>query len=213
MTEVAVPTLIDRAVIGDGDTAYVLGCGPSAVEGLELMDPENCCLAVNKAILLDNPCKNLIWFCEDNRLAESDWFEEAFRENWERTCFCGILAGQYPPRYRFNASRFTFREDLFMGGIRRFGADMTYGGATVACRAMQQLALLGVPNIVLVGVDMRGREHWDGTRAIYREEDLQNGDVWRKSHVFSDIVRWVQTYCDSRIFSLTPTAINVPQLN
>jgi hypothetical protein len=192
-----------------GETAYILGCGLKAINGLSLMNPDNYCFAVNRAIELDIPNNHTIWICEDDRLPEFPWFREAYSRYREITCFCGKLAEEYEPKYSFPGTDKTFRAKRFRR--IKFGDYTTYGGATISSRAAQLLALLNVPNIILVGVDMMGFNHYDGSRAIFNTNDTKKGSLkWRKAGIFSDIARWISYSSKSRIYSLTSTAIDVP---
>ena len=77
------------------------------------------------------------------------------------------------------------------------------GGATISCCALQLAWFLGADHITLVGVDMKGNRHYDGTVAATSDR------IWTQRgrfQVYIDILR----SRGARIDSLSETALNVP---
>lgn len=193
-------------------TVFVLAPGPSAIDAVARIPKGSMIFKVNKAIMIPVPRCEFYWVCKDIQLKQFDWFRENYKKYQLRTCFCGKLAKKFKPAYLFPGSPIIFNSNKFKQ--IDFGDFQTYGGATISCRAVQLFALLGVERIVLCGVDMRGLNHYDSSRAIFRDIDIINKDIWTKAEVFKYIIQWIRRINKRvEIYSMFESPLDLPLYN
>ena len=149
---------------------YVVGSGPSALEGVKLIPPGAFIIACNRAI--QHPIKATIFLAHDPALLNQDWFNEAMHniDNPRRPIGIADIGAGKPvvpvlekdklakvfPRVQvtFNAGGALYRKLNRSDGV-------LCPKATVAGMAIQLAYFLGAKEVVTVGVEMKGG-YFDG---------------------------------------------------
>jgi len=204
----------------DGDI-YIVGSGPNGKAHYKDIPKDAVVMVVNKAINIADIPKSL-WICEDGTLPLQEWFTDAVKRMNTRQfdladlqnpnlavpvfADCDAMNG-------FHAS-YCFSHDGFIAGAAspdgRIDAGKLYGGATIACRALQIAFQLGAKRIFLCGVDMAGDEYFDGTKCDPKYSEREGGGAWTIRKAFDKVIKWVDKNSECEVYSLSKTALTVP---
>ena len=169
-------------------------------------------IAVNKGI--QAPCHHNIWLAEDmGMLKLHPWFEGRVEsliklneppESYIATPVFGKgkMTKRFPRvKYHYESGSMlsSHPEHKPMPGVLR-------GGATIASKAAQLAFNKGCRHIILVGVDMRGRKYFDGTKTT--STMINDENLWWCVH------KWKKLLANLRVMrckveSLSPTALDV----
>jgi hypothetical protein len=200
---------------GISETVYVVASGPNGEPHWHKIPHGAFVIVVNRAINIPDIPKTW-WICEDDTLPDQKWFGIAYAGNHAAASpipFVTKQGGRIDDEY--------FSDYIFMHtaiwdtAIKRLGrepdwnAPNTYGGATVACRAVQIAALRGAREIILVGVDMAGSFHFDGDEGECEREIRRRGE-WQQAERFDKILEWIIRKTGIEIFTLSETKLAVP---
>ncbi|MEP0814585.1 MAG: hypothetical protein HRF49_07965 [bacterium] len=87
-----------------------------------------------------------------------------------------------------------------------FKNPLTSGGATIFGCALQLAFHKGCRAVVCVGIDMKGNGYYDGSANLYRP-----GGPWMHVPIVDAMIRTMQAKRpDFRVYSLSPTALDIP---
>ena len=185
--------LLNRPVV------YIVGSGHNGVEAYGKLPEGGCVIACNRAVLAPIPAT--IWICEDAGIPSQEWFPEALSKKVVRI-FSDSIAKRYPSDYQFR------HHGIWKGKPAPVNGS-TFGGGTVACRAVQLSVMSGAKTIILCGVDMSGNLYFDGQENKCQVE-LRSKGAWKESKNFDEIIRWLRKSFDFEIFTLSVTSLKEP---
>ena len=198
-----------------GTDAIVLAPGPNGKEHWHKIPCDAFVIAVNQAIEIKE-VKKSIWLASDGTLPDKTWFHKAAQE---------LIASDYPledlsnPTPVFDSGKlleyypktrwsFEHGETLSSPPWGCFDGVLR-GGATVSAQAIQLAYLLGCRQIYLCGVDMTGRDYFNGGRIDNRQiPDDAVDDTWLALNWLEILIRWLADN-DCVVRSLSETALNV----
>jgi hypothetical protein len=117
-----------------------------------------------------------------------------------------MLAGDSFERYSFDVERPS------PGAIGDFSAlgrrrRTLIGGSSISGNAVQLAHLCGARQILLCGVDMSGDSYVDGTAAIHPT----HGETWSHKWAFDRLIEWIHGHTDTKVWTLSPTKLEVPR--
>lgn len=179
---------------GNPTRIYVVGAGRHGGGKYRKIPRGSFTIAVNRMLLF--PRVWTIWMAFDFNSLQQAYWGVAKPAGTKFVLGTGLARQCADADYFFNSGGGCPRtEPLTLRGLR--------GGATISCCALQLAWFLGADHVTLVGVDMKGSKHYDGTRAAV------SSSVWsqrRRFQVYVDIM------CSRglTIDSLSETALNVP---
>jgi hypothetical protein len=175
---------------------YVLAPGAKGNPFHDRIPADACVIAVNSAIGIRKPTA---WMTFDRRIAAQPWFAPGMQVECVRL-FGQRAATIAPSHYWYKVEPHLFWKpyDTLIDGCLR-------GGATVAGCAMQAAFFGGAKRIVICGVDMEGRDHFDGT--VSGVEGYSDG-AWDCLGNVNMLVKNIQAL-GVEVVSLSPTMIDV----
>jgi hypothetical protein len=181
-------------------TVYILAPGAKGKPYHDQIPSDAFVISVNSAILIRKPT---VWMVFDRRLKDQPWYApgmavDTIRLFGERAAT--MVHAHY--WYRVEPHLFCPPYDSLMFGCLR-------GGATVVGCAMQAAAFGGALKIILVGADMEGRGHYDGT--ISGVPGYSDG-AWDCLGNVNLLVKAIQG-TGIEVVSLSPTMIDVEVIN
>ncbi|MFA5344556.1 MAG: hypothetical protein WC381_11435 [Kiritimatiellia bacterium] len=193
------------------ERVYVVGSGPQGLEPSRSI-PENAyCLALNSAICLWRKWE--WWVCGDHRVMDTDWWCDFTVHFPTRTLYSARLANRmhtdhtiYPWRrpdyyYRYHpgltGASFKPGQPCLIPGMLR--------SLTVAGSALQFAYYSGAREIVLCGIDMYGKKHFDG----HENPDDCYKAKWPWADNLSKLCRVLEGE-GLKITSISKTALEVP---
>jgi len=181
------------------ETVYIVGSGPNGKEYYDSIPKGSIVMVCNKAIM--TPIDAKFWICEDSSIPNNQWFHDNLDRDVLKI-FSDSIAAEHPADYGFrHKSIWKFNNPDFCHGS-------TYGGATVCCRATQLCAMSGAKNIILIGVDMSGNYHFDGSEGDCQIEIRRKGR-WLQTKAFDDILIWLKNNLGCRIVSMSETELKL----
>jgi hypothetical protein len=179
---------------GSPGRIYVIGAGKNGFGHYRKLPQDIFTIAVNRMLLY--PRAWTIWMAFDFNSLKQDFWSAPKLPGTKFVLGTGLARQCKAADYFFNSGGGCPRtEPITLRGLR--------GGATISCCALQLAWFLGADHITLVGVDMKGDRHFDGTRAA------KSNHVWTQRgrfQVYIDILRSRGLQIDS----LSETALNVP---
>lgn len=197
MKDIIISGLLNKPIV------YIVGSGPNGIEAYNKIPESARVIACNMAITAPIPTK--FWICEDGSIPSKKWFHEAYKKYDVIKIFSNAIRKITHADYGFIHKR------IWQENNPKYIKGITYGGATVACRALQIAAMSGASKIILVGVDMSGSLYFDGTEGDCQAEIRRRG-LWMQAKAFDQIIRWIERNTNARVFSLTKTALQAPEL-
>ncbi|HSW65408.1 MAG TPA: hypothetical protein VLH56_19180 [Dissulfurispiraceae bacterium] len=179
---------------------YVLAAGAKGQPYHSQIPKDAFVFSVNSAILIRKPTA---WMVFDKRLKDQPWYEPGMKVDTLRL-FGERAATLAHAHYHYKVEPHLFWEPydcLIEGSLR--------GGATVAGCAMQAAFWGGARRIILCGVDMEGRDHYDGT--VSGVPGYSDG-AWDCLGNVNMLVKTIQK-AGVEVVSMSPTMIDVDVLN
>ena len=179
----------------DRDEVYVVGPGPSGRVHWEDIPHDVITLVVNSAICIPE-LQTTFWFVKDTNCAQTPWWSKALQvptiRVWDPQVqqACGDLIADYTLQ------------------IQILPELVGYGGSTITGWVLQYLyELTRVKHIILCGIDMVGRNHYDLVKS-HNMPLLDNGQ-WPQIHGLQRLID-VLVSRGITVSSLSPTALKVP---
>lgn len=185
------------------ETVYVVGAGPNGLPFYEQIPEGGYTISVNS--LIKYPRVWDWWVCFDHRCPSFDYWNAPRHPKTKVLYGCRLcnrldddnVLKEYMPDYFFDylpglvPGTFFRNEPVEMPGILRGG--MTAGGIAV------QLAVYGgAKKIVLVGLDFKGRGHWDGVENPNAHYDGVWGESYNKGSSWADVLSNYMRYVEKR---------------
>lgn len=207
MIDILSPEEIARGI---PECVYIVGSGPNGRDYWHQIPVDAHVIVVNKAVIIEGIPKTW-WLCEDDTLPDQKWFVDCVQKVQKPLRIfrrCGRMQELFPSKYVFTHDAIWRTACRKYKGKPKFQAPLTYGGATISCRALQIAAMRGAKEIILVGVDMSNSLYFDGTEGDCEKEVRRKGE-WKQVKVFNQIIRWVIFNTDVKVRSLSETALNV----
>jgi hypothetical protein len=202
------------------ETVYIIAGGPNgAAPALTIPDSE-CVIACNSAILM--PRKFSWWIAFDHRIVNYGWWRTV-ELNGCRTLFSARLLNRLVMRPEVRQVKADYYFEYIPHITWPHGNDpkapkmlrnefynpkLLRGGTTVSGVAIQFAHLCGVKNIVLCGVDMFGRQHWDG---------FDNPDPFKLCGGIWPWAEPLQILCEetmkrgTKVWTVSETALRLPE--
>lgn len=173
--------------------AFIFGAGPNGVP-FHYKHYDGILIALNSTITI-RPDFN-IWVCID---------QTAFRYKWikTRTSAKRVFSAQLAKHVR--GVDVVFNSDPTIHNVNDLTGGLLHGGATVAGCAIQLAYWLGCERTTLIGVDMYGDKHWDGSIGAPKHY----GRVWSSVKQLKKVVRLV-TARGMKVDTLSKTELSVP---
>lgn len=196
------------------DDIYIVGTGPSGLPFHEDIPMERC-IGVNKIICGDNIIPRY-WLCSAPALLKEDWFRELTPRLIKfhvKLPFCspiflhGPLTEAYPDVPYF-----------FKSGPSLWGTNDPPGclpgylrsGAGVVGRAIQLAYWKKAKRVILVGVDMKGRGYFDGTKNKTKQSIMPDG-TWTELPHMNRLIKWCKQH-GMDVVSLSETLLDVERI-
>lgn len=181
----------------------VAGSGPNGLHQGAIFPGDADIIAVNKAMALPGIQPNY-WVCMDVHQAEKPWWKSFYWACKNYALYTTFIFDQRYVQMGYYAD-YTF---TVPGTLNHNDCAVKPGelriGATVAGIAVQLAWHLGAKEILLYGVDMSGSKYFDGTEA----EHHKDGE-WKCLNRFKGMIDFIESNSDTRIYTLTDTAIEV----
>lgn len=198
-----------------GECAFVLAPGPNGRDHWHKIPCDAFVIAVNQAIEI-KAVKKTIWLASDGTLPEKGWFHKAAQE---------LIASDYPledlnnPTLVFDSGKLLESYPKVRWAFEHGGTlskppwgcfdGVLRGGATVSAQAIQLAYHLGCRQIYLCGVDLTGRDYFNGGRIDNRQ--IPEGAVdenWLAGKWIEILIRWLEDN-ECAVYSLSETALNI----
>ena len=209
-----------RPILHAGDflkgDVYIVGTGPNGRKHYNEIPHDAKVIVVNAAINVMGIPK-MLWMCEDSTLPTQTWFQDAVA----RKGYTDELDNRYCPTLVFADKKemnrfgtpFYFTNDGFIKGRGnphgKIIMGKTFGGGTIACRAMQIAIQLGATRIILCGIDMHGSVYFDETKVAAQFKALRDNKDWEVKDSMQTMIDFAWNEHGVKTVSLSPTALNV----
>jgi hypothetical protein len=181
--------------LGEPQRVYIVGAGSMGANFYSKIPKDAYTIAVNRMIAY--PREWTVWMAFDINAPRQPWWNSKVPAG-TTAILCANLAEKHPQcDYVFYSGR-----PLPCKGIP-LSADGLRGGGTISACALQLAWFMGVDHITLVGVDMTGQYHYDGSKANSRP------GRWMQCFRFQYLIDTMRSR-GARIDSLSPTALKVP---
>jgi hypothetical protein len=201
------------------ETVYIIASGPNGAEAALTIPETECTISCNSAILMP---RTFTWACFfDHRIVCYSWWETVDLKGAKVLMSARLLNRlAMPPAVRQIpvSAYFEYKPDISwphgnnprapkMPRAHFLDRTRLRGGCTVSGVALQFAHYGGAKNIVLCGVDMEGRGHWDG----FQNPDKYNlcGGVWpwvEPLQILCDII----TERGTKVWTMSKTALRLP---
>ncbi|KPL08300.1 hypothetical protein AMJ86_01085 [bacterium SM23_57] len=205
----AVPWVIDSDLRLPKEV-FIVGSGPNYGRVIKRIPETACCIGLNRAVLFPKT-KFKFWLVADGDCAERPdcikWFAEALnrtkRDDIKRIWSYAVRdrAKMHKPDYIFRLCE--QREYGFRQVPDKFRPDETIAGIALDLCHRQ-----GVKHAVLVGVDMSGQKHADGSNAPGNRDD-RHGTIWDSRDALDGVIRWMHGH-GMRVSTLSDTQLTEP---
>lgn len=201
------------------ETVYVVGSGPCSTAALGKVPADACCVALNSAIRHKRVFSHYMAF--DIGIFGYSWWNSIEIPEETINVFgvtlvaamqgtAPLTSGRIVPTYSFRFRplvNLQFKAEL--ARHTRYNplvAGLLRGGISIAGCALQFAAWGGARRIVLVGVEMQGNRHFDGTANANMHATAKWGVLWKMDH----LIQGLRQFHGIEVVSLNPTAISVP---
>ena len=145
-----------------GRDVYIVGSGPNGKDYFEHLPPDGVVIAINKAICA--MLRHCYWLCVTPALLREGYFHFVMHEFINDGPHIPILA-KGPLTDAYPEAPYTFAQgrpfDIGSMGVEQ--GKLRTGAGTVGV-ALQLAQQLDAERCILVGVDMHGKDYFDGTR-------------------------------------------------
>ena len=209
-----------RPILHAGDflkgDVYIVGTGPKGCGHYGEIPHDAKVIVVNAAINIMGIPK-MLWMCEDSTLPTQEWFQQAVA----RKGYGDDLDNRYCPTLIFADKKemnryetpFFFVNDGFIRGRGnphgKIIMGKTFGGGTIACRAMQIAVQLGATRIILCGIDMFGAQYFDKSKVADQFKTTRDNKDWEVKDAMQTMIDFAWNEHGVKTYSLSPTSLNV----
>lgn len=153
--------ILDSGIDFKGRDVYIVGSGPNGSPYFDRLPHDGVVIAINKAICA--MLRHCYWLCVTPALLREGYFHFAMHEFINDGPHIPIFAkGPLTDAYPEAPYVFAKGRDLDIGTMGIEQGTLRTGAGTVGC-GLQLARQLGAGRCVLVGVDMCGKDYYDGT--------------------------------------------------
>ena len=184
----------------------ILAPGPNGREHYREIPAGFQVIAVSKAVFIAE-IRAEIWMMNH---IEQNWYDEADNKFEGVRVFMYEAAMKAEPRLADKRGCYYFKPpDEALGTAVRFPVDGVIRiGATVSACALQFAYNFGATEILLCGVDMSGDRYFDNTSNLHPH----HGEIWSGVQRMNPLIRWMIEERGLKVFTLSPTKLDVPTL-
>lgn len=186
---------------------YILASGPNGKESYDKIPANAFVIAVNQAVEIPNvydlTFEIASWIVGDSLALRENWFDRCYKLYNGKRYFSNFVKKKMP---NADAEFFSYVDN---GDFSKMSKGKYPVMGTISATASMIAYRLGAKKIILIGCDMSGPKHHDGSGD---PTDLRHGDVWFGTDEFNTVISWLNNQ-GVEVYTLSETKLDVPEFD
>lgn len=188
------------------EKVYIVGSGPLGIPHYRNIPRSAYIIALNAAVLARIPAPK-IWMAFDPDTCRKPYFVRALQSGYRNAK--RVFGREIMSHFKLECEYyFEHHPPINDPKDMKLIDCILRGGVTIFGCALQLAFHKGCRAVVCVGIDMQGNGYYDGSANLY-----QPGGPWMHVPIVDAMIRTMQAKRpDFRVYSLSPTALDIPVL-